>query len=86
MQNVIECPSLKVKSIHSEIIGDYQYGFRRNRSTIDQIFYIRQIVENKREYNETIHQLFIVFKKAYEGRIVQYSHRGLDNNEISQAD
>jgi hypothetical protein len=24
----------------SEIIGDHQCGFRRNRSTVDQIFYI----------------------------------------------
>jgi hypothetical protein len=30
-----------------EIIGDHQCGFRRNRSTTDQIFYIRQILEEK---------------------------------------
>jgi hypothetical protein len=30
-----------------------------------QIFYIWQILEKKWEYNGTIHQLFIVFKKAY---------------------
>jgi hypothetical protein len=30
-----------------EIIGDYQCGFRRNRSTTNQIFYIRQILEKK---------------------------------------
>jgi len=30
-----------------EIIGDHQSGFRRNRSTIDHIFCIRQIVEKK---------------------------------------
>ena len=30
-----------------EIIGDLQCGFRRNRSTIDHIFCIRQIVEEK---------------------------------------
>jgi hypothetical protein len=29
----------------NEIIGDHQCGFRRNRSTTDQIFYIRQILE-----------------------------------------
>jgi hypothetical protein len=29
----------------NEIIGDHQCGFRRNRSTMDQIFYIRQILE-----------------------------------------
>jgi len=32
-----------------EIIGDHQCGFRRNRSTIDQIFCILQILEEKCE-------------------------------------
>jgi hypothetical protein len=31
----------------NNVIGDHQYGFRRNRSTMDQIFYIRQILEKK---------------------------------------
>ncbi|KAJ4439173.1 hypothetical protein ANN_15132 [Periplaneta americana] len=46
--------------------GDHQCGFRRNRSTIDQIFCIRQIMEKKWEYKGTVHQLFIDFKKAYD--------------------
>ncbi|KAJ4449477.1 hypothetical protein ANN_00876 [Periplaneta americana] len=37
-----------------EIIGDHQCGFRRNRSTIDQIFCIRQIMEKKWEYKEPV--------------------------------
>jgi hypothetical protein len=49
-----------------EIIGDHQCGFRRNRSTTDRILYIRQILEKKWEYNGTVHQLFIDFKKAYD--------------------
>jgi hypothetical protein len=49
-----------------EIIGDNQCGCRRNRSTTDQIFYIRQILEKKWEHNGTVHQLFIDFKKAYD--------------------
>jgi hypothetical protein len=49
-----------------EIIGDHQCGFRRNRSTIDHIFCIRQILEKKWEHNEAVHQLFIEFKKAYD--------------------
>ena len=49
-----------------EIIGDHQCGFRRNRSTIDQIFCIRQILEKKWEYDGAIHQLFIDFKKEYD--------------------
>jgi hypothetical protein len=49
-----------------EIIGDRQCGFRRNRSTTDQIFYIWQILEKKLEFNGTVQQLFIDFKKAYD--------------------
>jgi hypothetical protein len=50
----------------NEVIGDHQYGFHHNRSTRDQIFYNRQILEKKWEYNGTVHQLFIDFKKAYD--------------------
>jgi hypothetical protein len=49
-----------------EITGDNQCGFRCNRSNTDQIFCIRQILEEKWEYNETAHELFIDFKKAYD--------------------
>jgi hypothetical protein len=47
-----------------EIIGDHQCGFQHNRSMTDQIFYIWQILEKKREYSGTVHQLFVGFKKA----------------------
>jgi hypothetical protein len=50
----------------AEIVGDHQCGFRRNRSTTDQIFCIRQILGKKWEYNKTVHQLFIDFQKAYD--------------------
>lgn len=52
-----------------EIIGDYQCGFRRDRSTSDQMFTIRQIMEKNWEYNKTFYQLFIDFKKAYDSII-----------------
>jgi hypothetical protein len=44
----------------------HQGGFRRNRSTTDHIFCIRQILEKEWENNEAVHQLFIGFKKAYD--------------------
>jgi hypothetical protein len=49
-----------------EIIWNHQCGFRRNRSTTDKVFYIRQILEKKWEYNGTVHRLFIDFIKAYD--------------------
>jgi hypothetical protein len=46
-----------------------------NRPTTDQMFCIHQILEKKLEYNETVHYLFIDFKKAYDSvkRKVLYS-------------
>ncbi|KAJ4445425.1 hypothetical protein ANN_07230 [Periplaneta americana] len=41
-------------------------GLQRNRSTIDQKFSIRQIMEKKWKYKGTVHQLFIDFKKVYD--------------------
>jgi hypothetical protein len=49
-----------------EIIWDHRCGFRRNRSTTDQISCFRKLLEKKWEINETVHQLFIDFKKAYD--------------------
>jgi hypothetical protein len=47
-------------------VGEYQCGFRRNRSTIDHLFSIRQIMEKCYEYNITTHHLFVDFKNAYD--------------------
>jgi hypothetical protein len=50
----------------NEIIGYHQHCFRHNRSTMDHIFYIWQIIEKKWEYNGMVHQFFIDFKKDYD--------------------
>ena len=47
-----------------EIICDHHCGFRRNRSTDDRIFCIRQILEKKWEYNAAVHQPFVDLKEA----------------------
>jgi sorting nexin-29 len=49
-----------------EIIRNDQCRVRHNRSTTDQIFCIRQILEKILEYTETVLWLFICFKKAYD--------------------
>jgi hypothetical protein len=48
-----------------EIIGNLKCGFPHNATT-DQMVCIRHILEKKWEYNETVHQLFVDFKKAYD--------------------
>lgn len=52
-----------------ENIGEYQCGFRRDRSTTDQIFSVRQILEKCREFNVDTHHLFVDFKAAYDSVI-----------------
>jgi hypothetical protein len=49
-----------------KIIGDHYCGFQHNESTTDQILCICQTLEKKWENNETVHQLFTGFKKAYD--------------------
>jgi hypothetical protein len=48
------------------MIRYHQCGFWHNRSTTYHVFFICQILENKWEYNEAVHQMFINFKKANE--------------------
>ncbi|XP_068202444.1 uncharacterized protein [Palaemon carinicauda] len=48
------------------IIGEYQCGFRAGRSTIDQIFSLRQVIEKYWEYNKQQTNLFIDFKQVYD--------------------
>jgi sorting nexin-29 len=48
------------------VIGDYQSGFQQVRSTVDQIFTVRQILEKCNEFNKETHHLFIDFKAAYD--------------------
>jgi hypothetical protein len=58
-----------------KLFGVTSVGCLYNRSATDQIFCIRQILEKKWEYNETVDQLFVDFKKAHDSvrREVFYS-------------
>jgi sorting nexin-29 len=48
-----------------QTIDDYQCGYLQERSTIDQIFTVRQILEKFSEHSTDTHHLFIEFKAAY---------------------
>jgi hypothetical protein len=47
-------------------VQHYQVGFQSGKSTTDQLFALRQILEKCNEFNITTHHLFIDFKAAYD--------------------
>ena len=56
----------RLEEYAEEIPGDYHCGFRANRSTIDNIFAIRQTQEKAYEYYIHLHNLYIDFKQAFD--------------------
>jgi hypothetical protein len=63
IQNLSNILSSRLTLHIQEITGDHQCWFQHNRSTTDQILCIKQMLENKWEYNGTVHQLFMPQRK-----------------------
>ena len=59
----------RLKPFANTLIGPYQCGFRPGRSTIDQIFTLRQILEKTREKQVDTHHLFVDYKAAFDSPI-----------------
>jgi hypothetical protein len=56
----------RLKPFVEDTVGQYQAGFRTGRSTVDQVFVLRQILEKTWEYNIDTYHLFVDFKAAYD--------------------
>ena len=64
------------------ILRDYQSGFRPNRSTIDNIFMVRQIIEKCHEYNVDIYNIFIDYTHAFDSILRNKILDSLSMNKI----
>ena len=51
---------------YTTIIGEYQAGFIPSRSTVNNIFILRQISEKCWEFNRDVWHVFVDFKQAYD--------------------
>ena len=56
----------RLKTYAEDLLSQEQNGFRRNRSTVDNIFIMQQVLEKCYDYNIGMHVLFIDFKQAFD--------------------
>jgi len=56
----------RIKKGVDNILRKEQAGFRESRSTIDQIFTLRNILEQVNEWNATLYTHFVDFEKAFD--------------------
>lgn len=48
-----------------EIVGNYQCGFMRGKSTTDHVFALRQIMSKYYKFGKDLHLVFVDYKQAY---------------------
>lgn len=73
----------RLKPIVNNLIGPYQCGFRPGKSTIDQIFTLRQILEKTLEKQIDTHHLFVDYKAAFDSTIRSHLYETMSNFGIA---
>lgn len=56
----------RLESYAEKTIGNYQAGFRPKKSTMDQLFTVRQLLQKCWEFDIDVWQLFVDFRQAYD--------------------
>ncbi|CAF3565234.1 unnamed protein product [Rotaria sp. Silwood1] len=56
----------RIQNMLDKKLLEEQAGFRSGRSTIDQIFILKMVMERSREFNQPLHICFIDLQKAYD--------------------
>jgi hypothetical protein len=67
-----------------DVVGSYQAIFRRNKSTRNQIFAMKQILDQCYEYDTDTHCIFIYFKQAFDSPDRNEPYKSLYNVGISR--
>lgn len=72
----------KINRYAEQILEDQQCGFRQERSTMEQIFVMRQIMEKCHENGIPLHILFIDFKQAFDSINRKYLYKVMKEYKI----
>lgn len=55
-----------------DIIRRYQCGFKKNKSTINHIFTLKQVMEKYYEFDKNLYIVFVDYKQTYDSMIKGY--------------
>jgi hypothetical protein len=72
----------KLSNVVEDKLEDCQMGFKANRSTIDNLFIVRQIIEKCHEFNIELHNVFIDYTQAFDTVFRDKILKCLNNYEV----
>lgn len=74
----------RLQSYAEESIGEYQCGFKYNRSVTDQIYTLKELQTICYEYKIELHAIFIDFKRAHDSVNRKWLYESMHKLDIPQ--